>query len=659
MRDTVLILDDSVTVRMNLAEAFETAGFHPLPCGTAAEAREALASASVDLVVLDVLLPDADGVSFLKEIRASAIGSSLVVLMLSAEAEVKDRVRALQTGADAYVGKPYDSDYVVNKARELLRARRTGPEPGQSAVLIIEDSLTFREELHAALEGAGYAVLEATTGEEGLHVAATRRPCAMVIDGGLPGIDGATVIRRARLDAALRGIPCLLLTASEDREAELRALDAGADAFVRKDEDITVVLARLAAVLRRTTPDTSAETVSLLGPRKILAVDDSVTYLHGLADALREEGYEVVLAHSGEEALELLAVESVDCILLDLVMPGLDGEQTCRRIKSVPVVRDIPLIILTGREDRATMLNGFGAGADDFVPKSSEFDVLRARVRAQIRRKQFEDENRRIREELLRKEIEAGEARAARELAETRAALVDELERKNRELEGANKELDAFSYTVSHDLRAPLRAVNGFASILAMNHGAEMPPEAHALLHKVIVSAKRMDQLIQDLLRFSHLGRQPLSKRVVKVGELVHEVLTDFTQERAVRQVEIRVMDLPDVVGDPSLLRQVFSNLLSNAFKFTKNRELAVIEVEGRRENSETAFTVHDNGAGFDMQYATKLFGVFQRLHSEEQFSGTGVGLSLVQRIITRHGGRIWAEAEVDKGATFHFSLPN
>jgi two-component system NtrC family sensor kinase len=659
MSDKVLIVDDSLTVRMDLAEAFEAAGFEALPCGTAAEARQALGSGPVDVMVLDLQLPDADGVELLKEIRVSNLGAEVPVLMLSAEAEVKTRIRALQTGADAYVAKPYEVSYVIAKVRELVRARRTQPESRQPTILIIDDSVTFREELRNLLRQAGYAVRAAASGEEGLRMAAEEHPSAMVVDGVLPGIDGATVIRRTRLDAALRGIPCVLLTASEDGAAELRALDAGADAFVHKDEDVDVILAKLAAVLRGAATETRAETVSLLGPRKILAVDDSVSYLHQLAGILHEEGYDVVLAHSGEEALELLAVESVDCILLDLVMPGLDGHETCRRIKSVPVVRDIPLIMLSGREERLTMLEGLSAGADDFISKSSAVDVLRARIRAQIRRKQFEDENRQIREMLLRKELEASEARAARHLAETRAALVDELERKNQELQDANKELDAFSFSVSHDLRAPLRALRGFSDILARNHGTGMTADAQQLLSNVRLAAGRMDQLIEDLLRFSRLGRQPLAKRPVDVIQVVGELVKELATEHADRQVDVHIADLPNVVGDISLLRQVFANLLSNAFKFTRDRKPATIEVRGVREGPETVFSVRDNGAGFDMQYAAKLFGVFQRLHSEDEFAGTGVGLSLAHRIVSRHGGRMWAEAQIDKGATFHFSIPH
>jgi DNA-binding response OmpR family regulator len=342
--ETVLIVDDSLTVRMDLAEAFEAAGFQVLPVESVARARLALHQANVQIAVLDVLLPDGDGVDLLGEIRASASAYDMPVLMLSSETEVIHRVRALRTGADEYVGKPYDAGYVVSKARELLRGRFNAPPPA-ATILVIDDSITFREQLKDALEAAGYVVLSAASGEEGLRIAADRRPSAIIVDGVMPGIDGPTVIRRVRLDAALRGVPCLLLTAAEDREAELRALDAGADAFVRKEEDIDLVLARVAAALRAASAEPRGDTISLLGPRKILAVDDSATFLEELSTNLRGEGYDVLLAQSGEQALELLAVQSVDCILLDLMMPGIGGPETCRRIKSAPVVRDIPLIL--------------------------------------------------------------------------------------------------------------------------------------------------------------------------------------------------------------------------------------------------------------------------------------------------------------------------
>jgi two-component system NtrC family sensor kinase len=648
--ELVLVVDDSLTVRMDLAEAFEAAGFQPLPCGTAADARQAIAREPIRIVVLDVLLPDGDGVELLKDVRGSASGRSVIVLMLSTEAEVKDRIRALQTGADAYIGKPYEAGYVVAKACELLRSRGEERLEHRPTILIIDDSATFREELRSVFDRAGYAVLLAKTGEEGLHIAAVQRPSAIVVDGVLPGIDGATVIRRARLDAALRGVPCLLLTGSEDRGAELRALEAGADAFVRKGEDVEIVLAKLAAMLRREGGPAKGEIVSLLGPRKILAVDDSITYLQQLADVLRAEGYDVVLARSGEEALELLAVERVDCILLDLVMAGLDGQETCRRIKAAPVVRDIPLILLTALDDRASMLDGLGAGADDYISKSSEFEVLKARLRAQIRRKQFEDENRHIREELLRRELEATEARAARELAETRAALVDELERKNRELE-------SFSYSVSHDLRAPLRSIDGFSQALVEDYADKLDQSGQDYLRRLRAAARRMSELIDDLLQLSRVGRAELHRERVDLSALSRKVVADLERQRPGGRTEVIIQSGMAVDADARLVRIVLENLLGNAWKFTAKVPEPKIEVAKSEVAGSDTFFVRDNGPGFDMRYADKLFRPFQRLHSEEEFPGTGIGLATTQRIIERHGGKIWVEATPNQGATFFFTL--
>jgi DNA-binding response OmpR family regulator len=651
MSDTVLIVDDSLTVRMDLAEAFGSAGFQPVPCASVREARDALAEKPADVIVLDVLLPDGDGVALLKELRATPAGGRAVVLMLSSEAEVKDRIRGLQTGADEYVGKPYDAGYVVSKSRELLRARQA-PADGARHILLIDDSRTFREEMRRALEAEGHRVSVAPTGEDGLRAAADQRPSAIVVDGTLPGIDGSTVIRRVRLDAALRSIPCLLLTASEDESAELGALDAGADAFVRKGEDASLVLAKLAALLRRpAAPIPVDATSSLLSPKKILAVDDSRTYLQELATSLRGEGYDLSLAHSGEEALDLLAVQPVDCVLLDLVMPGLGGQETCRRIKAAPIVRDIPLIILTGVDDRTAMIESLSIGADDYIPKSSDFEVLKARVRAQIRRKQFEDENRHIREELLRKEMAAAEARAAQELAETRASLVEELERKNDELE-------AFSYSVSHDLRAPLRAIDGFSQILLEEHAAGLDEKAGGYLKRVRQAAKRMSELIEDLLKLSRVSSGDLVRQRVDISTIARTVAADLQLKDMARQVTFEAPE--SAVGDVDgrLVRVLLENLIGNAWKFTTKVAEPRIEfgLEARRPGGPTYF-VRDNGAGFSMAHAEKLFRPFQRLHSDAEFPGTGIGLATVYRIVDRHGGRIWAEGEVGRGATFFFTL--
>jgi PAS domain S-box-containing protein len=227
---------------------------------------------------------------------------------------------------------------------------------------------------------------------------------------------------------------------------------------------------------------------------------------------------------------------------------------------------------------------------------------------------------------------------------------------KNAELRVAVSELDAFSYSVSHDLRAPLRTIDGFSKILLEECAPTLSPESCEYLQLVRDNAVQMGHLVDDLLAFSRLGRQPLSKQQVPIATIVEQILDDSRRQSEGRSVSVTVGELPSLWGDPALLKQVFVNLIGNAFKYTRVREKAVIEVGSHLTGGEQIFFVRDNGAGFDMQYADKLFGAFQRLHRAEDFEGTGIGLAIVQRIVQRHGGRVWAEAAVDHGATFYFT---
>ena len=226
------------------------------------------------------------------------------------------------------------------------------------------------------------------------------------------------------------------------------------------------------------------------------------------------------------------------------------------------------------------------------------------------------------------------------------------------QLENANQELESFSYSVSHDLRAPRRVIDGFSLALLEDYGTSLPREGQDLLARVRQQAQRMAQLIEDLLEFSRLGRKPLDVTSVDLAALVQAVVQELQQANADRTVAVTVGPLPPAMGDRALLRQVLTNLIGNAFKFTRQRPDAQVEIGVRDDNGERVYYVRDNGAGFDMQYASKLFGVFQRLHPAADFEGTGVGLALVQRIILRHGGRVWGKGQVNEGATFQFTLP-
>ena len=224
------------------------------------------------------------------------------------------------------------------------------------------------------------------------------------------------------------------------------------------------------------------------------------------------------------------------------------------------------------------------------------------------------------------------------------------------ELAAANRELDAFSYTVSHDLRAPLRAVDGYARMLEEDYGARLDDEGRRLLGVVREGSARMDRLIAGILEFSRLGRRAPLKSRVDMTEVVRAALTALGEET--RRAEVRVAELPAAQADHGLLQQVWLNLLGNALKYSGKREAPRVEVGARREAGQTVYWVGDNGAGFDMRYAAKLFDAFQRLHRDDEFPGIGVGLATVRRIVERHGGRVWAESEPDKGATFYFTLP-
>jgi len=241
--------------------------------------------------------------------------------------------------------------------------------------------------------------------------------------------------------------------------------------------------------------------------------------------------------------------------------------------------------------------------------------------------------------------------------------LNEELEKRVKErtaqLEAANKELEAFSYSVSHDLRTPLISIDGFSRILLRRYAAQLDDKALHFLNAIQGCTKEMQQLINDLLALSHLKRQELKISEINIGELAKSVFEELKAITHGQKLRLIINNPPSAVGDMSMIREVLLNLLSNAVKFTRKRDVGIIEVGGFEGDGENTYYVKDNGVGFDMQYKEKLFGVFQRLHSADEYEGTGIGLAIVQRIINRHGGRVWAEGEVDKGATFYFTLPH
>jgi light-regulated signal transduction histidine kinase (bacteriophytochrome) len=302
---------------------------------------------------------------------------------------------------------------------------------------------------------------------------------------------------------------------------------------------------------------------------------------------------------------------------------------------------DVPFIFVTGSLGEEMATKALKSGAADFILKHRMAALPAALHRAlrqahsQLQHKKAEQEIRRLNEEL-----------------EDRVAL------RTAELEAANKELEAFSYSVSHELRAPLRQIEGFIELLSANTASAMDAEARQYLTTIAAASRRLGQLIEDLLAFSRTARAGMRRTNVSLKTICESVLRDLAGEAKGRDVEWVIGELPEVKADAALLRQVFVNLIGNALKYTRRQEQARIEIGSRRTQEELIVFVKDNGVGFDMRYANKLFGVFQRLHSHSEFEGTGIGLANVRRIIRQHGGRTWAEGQLNQGATLYFSLP-
>ena len=243
-------------------------------------------------------------------------------------------------------------------------------------------------------------------------------------------------------------------------------------------------------------------------------------------------------------------------------------------------------------------------------------------------------------------------------IAELNIGLEQKIVERTAQLEAVNKELESFSYSVSHDLRAPLRAINGFTQVLLEDYLDKLDDEGKEVMNEIIVNSKKMGQLIDNLLEFSHIGKLNISLVEVAIKELLDAVINDLRHHETDRKIKITLKELHNIKGDQNMLKQVFINLISNAFKYTGKKKEALIEIGSYREKNYCTYYVKDNGAGFDMQYYDKLFGVFQRLHSTSEFEGTGVGLAIIHRIIAKHGGKVWAEGIVDEGACFYISLP-
>ena len=378
----------------------------------------------------------------------------------------------------------------------------------------------------------------------------------------------------------------------------------------------------------------------------ILMVDDEPANLEALEAILEPLGQTLYRANSGIEALRAVLDRDYAVILLDVQMPDLSGIETAALIRERERSSNTPIIFLTGVVKTSEMIfKGYSAGAVDYLMKPVVSGILRAKVEV------FVD----LALARLKLQNEVNErARIAAEITKLNMAL----EQRNEDLIAANEDLEAFGHSVSHDLRMPLRHIHAYISMLETTATTKLDKEEVRQMGVIRDAARRMSQLIDDLLAFSRIGRAELKVSRIDCEALVQQVITDMPTDLTDRHIVWTIESLPSISGDVNLMRQVWANLLANAVKYTRPRAQANITISAVTQDDEVIFSVADNGVGFDPAYADRLFGVFQRLHSEQQFEGTGVGLANVRRIIQRHAGRTWADSKPNDGATFYFSLP-
>jgi PAS domain S-box-containing protein len=496
---------------------------------------------------------------------------------------------------------------------------------------MVEDVVQDAILIEHTLKDGGFAFMfkRVDTEDEFLHELNRFHPSVILSDHGLPSFDGFTALSLSQKQAP--DVPFIFVTGSLGEEMTIKALKSGATDFILKHR-----LGTLPAAIHRALRQAEFRLQRKKAEEALLSSEERYRSLVELSpDALFVEADEkiVFINSAGVRLLGAAKAEQITGRTVKEFIHHDDWPSAQLRLQGLH--RDNkPAPFL---EQRLVQLDGTPVDVEIAAAPL----IFAGRPAAQV-----------IAHDIRERK------RAEEEIRNLNTDLEQRVRERTVELEAANKELEAFSYSVSHDLRAPLRHIEGFVEILTATTVSSLDQESQRHLETIAQSAKQMGRLIDDLLTFSRTARVELTKTKTNISALVHAAIRDLEQEARNREIHWVIADLPSVEADLALLRQVVLNLLGNALKYTRTRNPARIEVGSSSNDLEYIIFVRDNGVGFDMRYAHKLFGVFQRLHRSSDFEGTGVGLANVRRIIGRHGGRTWAEAELNKGATFYFSLP-
>jgi PAS domain S-box-containing protein len=516
----------------------------------------------------------------------------------------------------------------------MVKNHQSTTEPqhktGKPVILIVDDQPQNTELLEAYLVPKGYEIVKAANGEEALEKLSVNQIDLILLDVMMPGIDGFEVTRRVRADDKTHLLPIILITALKETEDRVKGIEAGCDDFISKPVDKMELLARVQSLLKiKGYNDLMSNYQKELEIAKQSA-DEASDFAESVINTVREPLISldkdlrvVAVSRSFYEFFKVKPEETVGQLIYDLGNKQWD----------IPELRELLETILPQK----TTFDNYEV-EHDFAGIGRRIMLLNARQIQRVFGK----------ERIILLAIE--------DITDRKKAE-DELRQRTAELEASNKELEAFSYSVSHDLRAPLRSMAGFSTALLEDYSERLDEDGKLYLRKIQDSSEVMGQIMDDLLKLSGVTRSEINFEKVNLSDMARKVVEELQKDAPLRKVKITISPDMTAFGDKNLLNIMLQNLLGNAWKYSSKTSEPRIEMGTVVHNGKQAYFVRDNGVGFDMAYANKLFKPFQRLHKATEFAGTGIGLATVQRIVNRHGGEVWAEAKVGEGATFYFTL--
>jgi PAS domain S-box-containing protein len=480
-------------------------------------------------------------------------------------------------------------------------------------ILVVDDQLQNIELLEAYLIPQGYEIVRAASGEEALAKLSGDPIDLILLDVMMPGIDGFEVTRKVRQDVKIRLLPIILVTALRETEDRVKGIEAGCDDFISKPVNKMELLARVRSLLKVKTYNDLMINSELRYRRLFETAQDGILILNALTGDITDANPFLInmLGYSKQEVLGKKLWE------IGFIKDSMAIHQAFQILQEKGYVRyeDLPLETRTGKAMQVEFVGN--------LYTVNDHKVIQCNIRDITERKRTEEE----------------------------------LKRYAIELEAVNKELESFSYSVSHDLRAPLRTLDGFSEAVLSDYGDKMDETGRDYLNRIRKASQAMSELIDGILKLSRITRTEMHKEKVNLSTLAQSIVEELKANQPERQSQIFIAPEIWVNGDKQLLHIFLNNLLQNAWKFSGKYPVTRIELGITEKNGEKVYYIKDNGVGFDMKYADRLFEPFQRLHSNKEFPGTGIGLATVQRVINRHGGRIWVESEIGNGATFYFTL--